>query len=88
MQYEGLLLGGGGGGGGGRTVPSARAKTEPGQSGGTEGGKPKLVVSGENIGPGWTADDFLANTGKNNIQLLREKFQRGNAQNSKDSKRQ
>ena len=69
-------------------MPSARAKYESGLTGGALGGKPKQVVSGNSIGPGQTADCFLANTGKNNIQLLREKFQRGNALNSKESNRQ
>ena len=79
---------GGGGGDVRSAVQGARAKPKSGLTGGAIGGKTKQAVTRDSIGAGQTADIFLANPGKSNIQLLMEKFQRGNARNSKDSKRQ
>ena len=69
----------GGDGGGGGTVPNARAKLRTGLAWGELGGQTRRAVTEHSIGPDQTAAGILSNPGQLNIQLIREKFQRGNA---------
>ena len=69
----------GGDGGGGGTVPNARAKLRTGLAWGELGGQTRRAVTEHSIGPDQTAAGILSNPGQLNIQLIRKKFQRGNA---------
>ena len=69
-----------GGGDGGKTgaVQGACARNNSGRLRGGKGGKSKRVVSASTIGPDQTAATIQPNQGKNKIQLIVEKLQRGN----------
>ena len=69
-------------GGGGGTVQNARAKFGSGQARVGEVGKTKQHVTLNTIGPDQTAAATLSNQGQTNIQLMRQRFERGNASDS------
>ena len=65
-------------GGGNSTMHSACASTDSGRPRVGKEGKVKRFLSDSTIGPDQTADAILPNPGKDNIQLMLAKFQRGN----------